>query len=368
MISLDSRLEATAPAWQNNLEQVFGSMQFVLGEQVASFEREFAARVGARDVIGVGSGTAALELCLRAAGSTHRQDQVITSALTSPFTAQAILNAGASPVFADVDSERLLIDPDDVAQRVNSRTAAIVPVHLYGQVCDLDRLARIARRAGIPIVQDACQAHGATFQGQPLTHFSSCTAYSFYPTKNLGCVGDGGAVATRSARLGAKIRMLRDGGRRKDQISRIAATNSRLDEIQACFLRAFLPKLTEWNANRARLAALYDEALCGCEAVRPVARGSESVNHLYVVRVQKRDRLRTDLAQYGISTAVHYPVPLHLQPAFAGGHNKRGAFPNAERACREILSLPLWAYMKDSDVLRVAECIRRFYSSKHVRH
>ena len=364
MVSLGLLLQATAPRWQRNLKHFFQRMQFVLGEQVAAFEREFAARMGAGYAIGVGTGTAALQLCLRAAGVTDPRMQVITSALTSPFTAQAIRNAGATPVFADVDPERLLLDPEHAAGVITSSTGAIMPVHLYGQVCDLVSLRKITRAWGIPLIQDACQAHGATLHGQPLSHYSPWVAFSFYPTKNLGCLGDGGVVLTRSSRAAARVRMLRDGGRRQDQMSRMAAINSRLDEIQACFLRAFLPRLTEWNQQRARLAALYDEALAGCDAVHPVRRGPESVNHLYVIRTAARDRLRAYLAQHGISTGVHYPVPLHLQPAFSDCGLKRGAMPNAERACREVLSLPLWPYLPESSVIRVAESIRRFFAER----
>ena len=363
MVNLGVLVEATAPEWRQNLEHLFSRMQFVLGEQVAAFEREFAAHMGAKHAAGVGSGTAALELCLRAAKITCPQQHVITSALTSPFTAQAIRSAGAKPVFADVDSERLLIDAGDVENRITARTSAVIAVHLYGQACDLVALREIVRTAGIVLVQDACQAHGATSRGKPLTQFSPWVAYSFYPTKNLGCLGDGGAVVTQSATQAATVRMLRDGGRRQDHVSRTPAINSRLDEIQACFLRAFLPKLAEWNSHRARLAGLYDQALAGCAAVRPVVRSAESVNHLYVIRAPRRERLRAYLAQNGIASAVHYPVPLHLQPAFADCGLKRGALPRAERACREILSLPLWPYMPDSAVLKVAEHIRRFFAA-----
>jgi dTDP-3-amino-3,4,6-trideoxy-alpha-D-glucose transaminase len=359
MADLRTQLEATSAEWQQNLACLFARMQFILGEQVAAFEREFAAAMGGGYAVAAGSGTAALELCLRVEGITNSRQQVITSALTSPFTAQAILNAGAQPVFAEVDPERLLIDPDDAASRITPHTAAILPVHLYGQPCELGRLRQIARAAGVAVIQDACQAHGATFQQRPLPGFSPCTAYSFYPTKNLGCLGDGGAVISRSATQAARLKMLRDGGRRRDQVSRIPAINSRLDEIQACFLRAFLPQLTDWNSRRARLAALYDEALSGCSPVRPIARGAGSVNHLYVIRTPRRKQLREYLAQQGIATAIHYPVPLHLQPAFAGGPARR-KLPVAERACREILSLPLWPLMQESDVLKVAEHVRRF--------
>ncbi|MGH9663317.1 MAG: DegT/DnrJ/EryC1/StrS family aminotransferase [Bryobacteraceae bacterium] len=359
MVNLAALLQATGPAWRRNLETLFAGMQFVLGEQVEAFEREFAAALGAKHVVGVGSGTAAVELGLRAVGVSGREQEVVTSVLTSPFTAVAICSAGAKPVFADVDPERLLMDPEDAANRITSRTAAIVPVHLYGQVCDLGRLRALAKTARVALVQDACQAHGAGFQGRALSDFSGPVAYSFYPTKNLGCLGDGGAIATRSAKLAAKLRILRDGGRRRDQVSRCPSVNSRLDELQACFLRAFLPRLEEWNSRRARLAALYDEALSMCPAVRSVPRGADSVNHLYVVRVPRRDRLRAYLAQHGIASAVHYAVPLHLHPAFA--EFGQGAYPRAERACREILSLPLWPHMADSAVLAVAAHVRQFF-------
>lgn len=363
MVNLLPLLNATSSQWQQNLGHMFEHMQFVLGAQVAAFEKEFAAHMGAKYAVGVGTGTSALELCLRAAKGKQPGGQVITPALSSLFTAQAILSAGAKLVFVDVDPERLLIDADEVASRVSVKTSAILPVHLYGQPCDLKRLRGIASRAGVTLVQDACQAHGATFRGRALATFSPFVAYSFYPTKNLGCLGDGGAIVTSSVSLAGKLRMLRDGGRKLDQLSRMPAINSRLDEMQACFLRAFLPQLEEWNGQRARLAALYDQALSDCSAVRPVTRREGSVNHLYVIRTPLRQRLRNYLAGHGIATAIHYPIPLHLHPAFSSCGLRRGALPNAERACREILSLPLWPYMPESAVLAVAERIRSFFGA-----
>lgn len=367
MTGLRPQLEATASAWQANLDRVFLRGHFILGEEVAAFEREFAEYLGASWVAGVGSGTAALELCLRAAGISRGRREVITSVLTSPFTAQAIVAAGGTPRFADVDPRTLLIDAGDACDRANRKTAAIVPVHLYGQPCDLRRLADHTEKLGIALVQDACQAHGARFGGQAFTHYSQWVAYSFYPTKNLGCLGDGGAVATDSRATAEQVLLLRDGGRRGDQLSRVKAVHSRLDEIQACYLRAFLPRLDEWNARRAKLAALYDEALGGCEYIQPVRRSDESVNHLYVVRARHRDELRSYLLTLGITTGVHYPVPLHLHPAFHDRGAKKGSFPHAEQACSEIVSLPLWPYMADSDVLKVAELTRGFYRRGDVR-
>ncbi len=362
MVDLRPMLAATEPAWRANLERLFERMQFILGEQVDAFERELAAAWGARFAVAAGSGTAAIELGIRAAGLAESGAEVVVPALTSLFTAQAILAAGCRPRFADVDPETLLLDAEDAEARVRKRTGALLPVHLYGQPCDLPRLARIARRHGLVLLQDACQAHGAQEAGRPFTGFSPAVAYSFYPTKNLPCLGDGGAVLTDSRAVAVKLRRLRDGGRRNDQVARTRAINSRLDEIEACYLRAFLPKLAEWNQRRARLAALYDEALAGCDGVRPVGRRAGSVCHLYVVRAARRDRLRKFLAERGVITGVHYPVPLHLQPAFRDSGLKRGALPVAEQACREVLSLPLGPYMPETAVEEVAARVREFYS------
>ncbi len=345
MVNLRPLLDATEAAWRANLERLFTRMHFILGEQVESFEQELAAAFDARFAVCVGSGTSAVELALRA--SRLAPGEVIVPALTSPFTAQAVLAAGYRLKFADVDPATLLLDTADAASRVTARTRAVVPVHLYGQPAPLPSLPR-----GVAVVQDACQAHGAPLR------YSAPAAFSFYPTKNLPCLGDGGAVLTNSRSLAERVRQLRDGGRRNDQVSRIRAVNSRLDEMQACYLRAFLPKLVEWNAERSRLADLYDRLLADCPGVRPVARREGSVCHLYVVRVRRRERLRKHLAANGIATGIHYPVPLHQQPAFREFAPKRGSFPIAERACREILSLPLWPYISGKDVQKIVDKIR----------
>ncbi len=312
--------------------------------------------MGARFAVGVSSGSAAIELSLRDADLDKSQNgHVLTSALTAPFTAVAICAAGLEPRFCDIDPETLQIDAKDAASRVTKRTRAIVPVHLYGQPCALDAI----RRIGLPVIQDACQAHGARIRGKSLAAFSTCVAYSFYPTKNLGCLGDGGIVLTNSLAASERLRSLRDGGRRGDQIAHVAGINARLDEIQCCFLRAFLPHLEEWNAHRARIAAIYDESLRDCAGVTLVRRTAESVNHLYVIRARRRDGLRAHLARDGIGSAIHYPVPLHKHPAFA----QRISLPHAERAAREIVSLPLWPYLKESDARRVAAKIRSFFAA-----
>lgn len=349
-VNLRPVLRATAKQWRANLKRVIDRGWFILGDELRAFEEEFARAMGAGFAVGVSSGSAAIELSLRDAGITG---EVLTSALTAPFTAVAIRAAGCEPRFCDIDPETLQIDAKDAAMRATRRTRAIVPVHLYGQPCALDRI----RRIGLPVIQDACQAHGARIRGKSLAAFSTHVAYSFYPTKNLGCLGDGGIILTNSQAAVDRLRMLRDGGRRGDQIAHIAGSNARLDEIQCGFLRAFLPRLDEWNAHRARIAAIYDESLRDCAGVTPVRRTPESVNHLYVIRAERRDDLRDYLARREIGSAIHYPVPLHQHPAFA----QRISLPHAERAAREILSLPLWPYMKESAARQVARQVGAFY-------
>jgi dTDP-4-amino-4,6-dideoxygalactose transaminase len=291
---------------------------------------------------------------LRAAGLGGSGAEVVVPAVTSPFTAQAVLAAGCRPRFADVDAEHLLLDAASAAARIGRRTRALLPVHLYGQPCDFSWAPR-----GLIVAQDACQAHGAG----PFTKASPYAAYSFYPTKNLPCLGDGGAVLTGERRVADAVRLLRDGGRLGNQVSRVRAVNSRLDEMQACYLRAFLPKLAQWNAQRVKLAALYDRLLADCEGFQPLRRRPGSVCHLYVGRAARRGRLRQFLAEHGIASGVHYPVPLHLQPAFQDCGARRGDLPVAERACKEIVSLPLWPGMKRAMVEEVAGRVRAWCAS-----
>jgi dTDP-4-amino-4,6-dideoxygalactose transaminase len=349
-VNLKPAIAATQDLWSEHLVRLFERGQFILGEQLASFEREFAEHHHARFAIGVGTGTSAIELALRDAG-VH--GEVLTSALTAPFTAVAITAAGCTPRFADIDPESLQIDPDDVAKRIGRRTAAILPVHLYGQPCELDRLKPLGKL----VVQDACQAHGARFQGKPLVAWSDYVAYSFYPTKNLGALGDGGAIVTNRAGAARRLRMARDGGRRGDQTAHSIGINSRLDDLQCCYLRAFLTRLEEWNAARAAIARIYDQELADCRGVTLLRRTGESVNHLYVIRAQRREKLREFLRQRAIGTGMHYPLPLHKHPAFR--QNIR--LPHAEQAAREVVSLPCYPYLHERAVREVATSIREFY-------
>lgn len=354
-------LDEVGESWRRYLDQLLTRQNFILGEQVKSFEESFAAALGAKHCIGVGNGTDAIQLCLRELEITKRSQQVLTTALTAPFSGIGILAAGASPRFADINPATLQIDPDDAGNRITKHTAAIMPVHLYGQPCDIRRLAKLAREKKIALVQDACQAHGTFANGKPLTTYSWHVAYSFYPTKNLGCLGDGGAIVTNSSEVANRLRQLRDGGRKGGQVTFLPGINSRLDEMHACFLRACLPHLEQWNEHRRKIASLYDEGLKDVDGVRLVERTEDSVCHLYGVRAARRDKLRSHLAAKGIGTGIHYPVPMHLHPTYNDCRLKRGDLPNAERACREVLSLPLWPHLSVESADEVITRVREFY-------
>ncbi len=363
-VNLKPALEETRAEWQARLEAVLARMSFILGEEGAAFEREFAAAMGARAAVGCGNGTAAIELCLRDAGITDSKQEVLTSPLTAPFTGVGIAGAGARPRFADVDPKTLLLSAEDAAERATRRTAGLVVVHLYGMPAAMADFRRLGRERNWVVIQDAAQAHGARYRGRALTAWSRYVTYSFYPTKNLGCLGDGGAIATDHAGTAGRLRARRDGGRvpgSVDMVARMGGINSRLDEVQAGFLRAFLPRLADWNAHRAAVAAVYRRELAGCGGVEIPEAVEGGVQHLFPILVSKREKLRAYLREMGIGTGVHYPVPLHLHPAFADCGLKKGDLPVAERACRRLVSLPLWAHLPLEQAEEVAAAVRRFF-------
>jgi len=363
------RLPASDPLvaqeYQRRFAQVLAGGRFILGDEVSRFEREFAAFCRARFSIGVGNGTEALLIALRLSGIRPGQNQeVITTPLTASFTAHAIVAAGARPVFADADPDTLLLDPSAVRRRVTRRTAALLPVHLYGQCCDLAAFRSLAEETGCSLIQDAAQAHGAEFKRRPLADFSDWVAYSFYPTKNLGCLGDGGALVTQRPKLAAQAQMFRDGGRQGGHVALCEGINSRLDELQAAVLRIHLKRLKRWNRRREQIARLYNRGLAewAPESLRLLGRPpySQSCHHLYVIRTHRRQALRQFLAQRGIETAVHYEMPLHLHPAFRWLGYQRGDFPVAEQAAREVCSLPLHPWLADHEAERIVQEIGRF--------
>jgi dTDP-4-amino-4,6-dideoxygalactose transaminase len=328
---------------------------FVLGPEVEAFEAAFARASGVRHAVGVANGTDALALILRAL-NVGPGDEVIVPSLTAAYTGLAVLMAGGRPVFADIDRDTLLVDPRSAASCVSARTVAIVPVHLYGQPAPMPAIREIADRHHLALVEDCCQAHLATSNGEPVGSIGVAGAFSFYPTKNLGALGDGGAVVTNDRALAERVRMLRNGGQVDRYHHEHAGVNSRLDEIQAAVLHARLGWLRGWTERRRRVAALYRSALPTDLPI--VERDAGHVYHLFAIRSSNRDALQESLKQAGIETLIHYPVPLPQQRAFAG--SAHAETPVADRAASEILSLPLHPRLADDDVRRVAEAVAAF--------
>lgn len=333
--------------------------RYVLGPDVEALEREFSSFCGAGEGVGVNSGTDAIALTLRALG-IGRGDEVITSALSAPPTAVAVRMAGARPVFADVDPHTLNVDPESVEERITSRTRALLPVHLFGRPADMARMEYIAGKYDLLLLEDCAQAHGASFHGKPVGAWGKAGCFSFYPTKNLGAYGDAGMVVTSDPPLAREIRSLRDYGREdRDRVGRIGV-NSRLDDLQAAFLRIKLRRLRDWNARRGELARRYLEAFSDLPLGLPATSdGEEHVYHLFVITCRERDALREHLARRGVETAVHYPIPLHRQSPFMARENP--PCPRAERAARSVLSLPLYPYLTDREQEEVIAAVRDFF-------
>lgn len=339
---------------------------FIGGAAVADFESAWAAACGRRHAIGVANGTDALELVLRAAG-VGPGDEVIVPTNTFVATAEAVAAVGATPCFVDVDPDTLLVTADHVAAAVNERTAAVMAVHLYGQMVDMGPLVDLAERHGLLVVEDAAQAHLAERDGRVAGSSGLAAGFSFYPGKNLGAFGDGGAVVTDDDELAATIRSIADHGRvaSTKYLHDHAGRNSRLDALQAAVLGCKLTKLAEWNERRRQAARWYAEALAEL-AVEPISRNAGTdVHHLYVVRTAPRDALLDHLSAAGIGAGIHYPVPCHQQPAFATGVGP--GLPVAEAAAGEILSLPMHPAMTEERVARVADAIADFFAHHHGR-
>jgi dTDP-3-amino-3,4,6-trideoxy-alpha-D-glucose transaminase len=330
---------------------------FVLGPEVEAFEAEFAAASGASHVVGVNTGTDALMLALRAL-DIGPGDEVITAPLTAAYTALAIRMAGATPVFADIDPGRCTLAPAAVEAAITSRTRAIMPVHLYGQPADMAALMAIARLHRLAVVEDCAQAHLATSGGQPVGTIGTMGAFSFYPTKNLGALGDGGAIVTNDAALAARLRRLRNGGQTERYHHLEAGVNSRLDEMQAAILRARLPRLAGWTARRRVLAGRYRAALEGGPVTVLRECDPGHVYHLFTVHSRDRDDLQATLATDGIGTLVHYPLPVHRQPAF--GDLPAAHCPVADAIASSVLSLPLHPALAEADVDAVVASVRKF--------
>ncbi len=346
-----------AVAVREGIDRVIARGWYVLGPELDAFEQEFAAATSSAHAAGVGTGTDALAIALRAMG-IGPGDEVITSPLSAAYSALAIMMAGARPVFADIDPGRLTLDPQAAAAAVTPRTAAILPVHLYGQPADMAALVAVAARHNLVIVEDCCQAHLATCDGRPVGSFGAAAAYSFYPTKNLGALGDGGALTTNDAALAARSKRLRNGGQTDRYHHGEFGVNSRLDEMQAAVLRARLPFLRGWTAQRRALATEYRAALSGLATENlavPPEFDPGHVYHLFPVHSPERTAIQARLRSAGIETLIHYPVPIPRQPAMAS--LDPADCPVANRVCDEVFSLPLYPALGPDAVRRVSAAI-----------
>lgn len=337
------------------VSRVLESGWYILGPEVENFEIEWAQYCGADHAVGLGNGLDALVLALRAL-DIGEGDEVIVPSNTYIATWLAVSMVGATPVPVEPDARTYNLDPALCEAAITSRTRAILPVHLYGQPADLDPILNLARRNGLSVIEDAAQAHGAKYQGRRLGAHGDIVCWSFYPGKNLGALGDGGAITTDNSDLADRIRTLRNYGSREKYVNEVLGYNSRLDPLQAAVLRAKLPFLDEWTQRRRNIASLYSEALQGTALTLPfVPEWAEPAWHLYVVRSKDRDRLQSDLQERGVGTLIHYPIPPHLQEAYSEMGLGRGAFPLAESIADEALSLPIGPQLELSEANRVVE-------------
>ena len=343
------------------LAQALDKCTFCLGPDVAAFEAEFAAFCGVKHCVGVNSGTSALHLAMRLL-NIGPGDEVITTPYTFVATSWAISYVGAKPVYVDIEDATFNLNPELVEKAVTSRTRAILPVHLYGQPCALDELLAIANKRGLALVEDAAQAHGALYKGRRVGGLGQIGCFSFYPGKNLGAYGEGGALVTNDGAFAARARALREHGSSVRYYHDEIGYNYRMEGFQGAVLRVKLKHLNRWVEERRRVARCYTELLADTPLKLPVeAQGVQSAWHLYVVRHPRRDELKKHLEEHGIGCALHYPLPLHVQKCYAHLGYKAGDFPVAEKAARECLSLPIYPEMTDEQVKRVAEVIRDFF-------
>lgn len=361
LVDLKAQYRGLRAEMEPVLAEVLDQAHFIMGPNVKAFEQEFAAYCGARYAIGTGSGTDALIFAIQALGISAG-DEVITTPHTFIASAECISLAGATPVFADIDPHTYAIDPDLIEAAITERTRAIVVVHLYGNPAPMDKIMSIAKKHGLAVVEDCAQAHGARFHGQRVGAIGDVACFSFYPGKNLGAYGDGGAVVTNRSDLADSVYRMRNHGRApgaKYEHSEVGYC-SRLDELQAAVLRVKLRHLDAWNQARRAHTQQYAELLQGADVVLPLETpGGEAVYHLFVVRVPNRDEVMSKLKAEGIECGVHYPLPLHLQPAYRGLGIGETTFPITEAACHEVLSLPMFPELTGDQISEVARILRR---------
>jgi len=348
---------------ENKVKKVLEEGQYILGEKVRSFEKEFAEYCNAKYAVGVASGTDALVITLKVLG-IGPGDEVITVPNTFIATVDAIARNGATPVFCDINPETYNIDVHQLERKITDRTRSILAVHLYGQPAEMNFIKKIADEFGLYVIEDACQAHGAEYMGRRTGSLGDIACFSFYPSKNLGACGDGGVIVTNSREFAEKARMLRNYGQKIKNRHDVVGFNSRLDEIQAVILRVKLKHLDKWNVMRRKWARFYNELLENSSVVTPVeAKHAKHVYHLYVIRSKERDKLQQFLSRKGISTGIHYPIPIHLQRAYSYLGYKGGDFPITEKFAREILSLPMFPELEEDEVVYICDQIKRFESN-----
>ena len=358
LVDLKSQYQTLKSEIDAAVLNVLGEAQFILGPAVTAFERDFATYCGTAEAIGVNSGTSALHLALLAAG-VRPGDEVITVPFTFVATAAAIEYAGARPVFVDIEPKYFTMDPALVEDAITPRTKAIIPVHLYGQPADMDAISAIARRHNLAVIEDACQAHGSDYKGRRCGSLAELACFSFYPGKNLGAYGEGGAVVTSNPELASKIRLLRAWGEERRYEHKYRAFNYRMDGVQGAVLGVKLKHLERWTELRRSHAAAYARHLAGTSVQLPAERPeARHVYHVFAVRLADRDAARERLTAAGVQTGVHYPIPIHLQPAYADLGYARGDFPVSEQVADEVLSLPIFPELTADQIAHVAGVLR----------
>ena len=360
-VDLKAQYRSIAAEIDSAMQRVLNDADFILGKDVELFEEEFARYCGARHAVGVDTGISALELALRACG-VGAGDEVITVSHTFIATVSSISFTGARPVFVDVRPDTYTIDTTQIESAITSRTKAIMPVHLYGQPADMDEILAIARKHGLRVIEDACQAHGATYKGKPVGGLGDAGCFSYYPGKNLGAYGDGGALVTNDSAIADEVRILRNYGQREKYVHVRMAYNHRLDSLQAAILRVKLRHLDPWNEARGRAARAYDELLRDAhQMITPKSEHDRShVYHLYVVQHPQRDELRSHLQRSGVHAGLHYPVPVHLQPCYESLGIPRGSLPVTESISERVLSLPMFPELSTEQISRVCHVISEF--------
>jgi dTDP-4-amino-4,6-dideoxygalactose transaminase len=343
------------------IEKVLENGQYILGPEVKALEKEIAEYLGVRYAIGVANGTDALVLSLRAL-NIGPGDEVITTPFTFFATSEAISQVGATPVFVDIDPDTYNINPDLIEEKITEKTKAIIPVHIFGQPCDMDKIMEIAKKHNLYVIEDACQAIGSEYKGQKVGTFGDVACFSFFPTKNLGGYGDGGMVVTNNKDLAEKVDILRKHGSKKKYYNEEIGYNSRLDELQAAILRVKLKYLDVWNNQRISAANKYNELLNDLsDAIKTPYKLPEvkHIYHLYCIESKKREFLMEKLKEYGIATGIYYPVPLHLQKAYANLGYKEGDLPVAEEVCRKIFAIPMYPEITDEEINYVSEVLHK---------